>query len=165
MNSSKLLIHYGSDYYDIAKFRPIKNRPEFGIKPSGGLWVSPLDSPLGWVDFCEKKEFDLQSLSKCFVIKVRPTTKVYTIDCYKDLASLPRISGTYNIDFEAVAKKYNAIYLTFEGYNLTLHSTPMNLFGWDCECLLIMDKFCFTIEDQNYKRNDYEESKRDNFRY
>lgn len=146
----KSFIHYGADSYNIAKFRDITNNPYMPVKPFGGLWVSPIDSKFGWKDFCIQDHYSIDSLDKYFIIQLIPFTKVYTIDTYKELATLPRIKGTYNVDFEAIAKKYQAIYLTEEGQRTTRYTRPMNLYGWDCESILILDKFCFKVIEESY---------------
>ena len=44
--------------------------------------------------------------------------------------------GVY--DFEAMAKDYDVIKLTDEGQWKTRLTNP-SLYGWDCECILIMN--------------------------
>jgi len=48
------LIHYGSTSFDPKKFNPVLNSY---IKPTGGLWTSPIDSEFGWKDWCTAEDF------------------------------------------------------------------------------------------------------------
>lgn len=38
--------------------------------------------------------------------------------------------------------KYEAIWLTAKGQSETHYSNPTNLYGWDCESVLIMNSKC-----------------------
>ena len=43
------------------------------------------------------------------------------------------------LDFENIARHYDAIHLTPKGQEDTRWSTPHNLYGWDCETILILN--------------------------
>ena len=43
------LIHYGSSKFSERKFWPIRNS-DWRVKPTGGLWTSPVASKWGWKD-------------------------------------------------------------------------------------------------------------------
>ena len=45
---------------------------------------------------------------------------------------------------EQLSKKYDAIWLTLKGFNETHLSFPLNLYGWDCETVFIMNPNCVT---------------------
>jgi len=42
-------IHYGSDKFDIRKFKEVEN--DMFLKPKGGLWASPVNSYIRWFEF------------------------------------------------------------------------------------------------------------------
>ena len=45
------------------------------------------------------------------------------------------------IDFEQIRSAgIDAIYLTKSGVNNTMYSFPKNLYGWDCESVLVINK-------------------------
>lgn len=133
--------------FDISKFEPIKNDPGF-CKPRGGLWSSPVCSDRGWRWFCEGEDFEVDRINSSeFKFRLKDGSKVYMIDSIPDLLNIPykinsraRIYGKL-IDFEKMATEYDAIYLTSNGEWATRYSDyeyGMSLYGWDCECLLVL---------------------------
>lgn len=139
----KIFIHYGADQYDYKMFHKIKNTN--WIKPSGGLWASPIDSQFGWKDWCDSEGYK-SDLSKNFTFTLAENARIYVVDSYHDLSKCPTIRPSKSmidieyIDFEKMAMQYDAMYLTEEGQWRTRLSHPMNLYGWDCESILIMNK-------------------------
>ena len=72
------------------------------------------------------------------------TGNVYVIDCLDDLLALPIhsvLDGHFRfVDFEqCLADDIDAIHLTSNGEMATRFSKPTNLYGWDCESVLIMN--------------------------
>lgn len=142
-----VLIHYGDDRFRIGDFYPIKNHSF--VKPMGGLWASPEDSQFGWKHWCEAEDFHTNRLKDSFRFTLDIKAKILTINSLKDLISLPtenlvdakgwtRISWGISLDFEKIAKKYDAIHLTCSGQYATRFSSPLSLYGWDCESVLIL---------------------------
>ena len=140
--------------FDISKFEPIKNDPGF-CKPRGGLWSSPVCSDRGWRWFCEGEEFEVDRINSSeFKFRLKEGSKVYMIDSISDLLNIPykinsraRIYGKL-IDFEKMATEYDAIYLTSDGEWTTRYSDyeyGMSLYGWDCECLLVLRPECIEV--------------------
>lgn len=130
------LITYGcGDRFDIAKFKPIENA--IAAKPWGGLWSSPVNSAFGWRDWCVREEFRLSSLGVSFEFVF--DGDVFVIDGMDDLKKLPLIEYYPFIvypDYEKVAQEYDAIFLTENGEHLTKYTF---MYGWDCECVLVMN--------------------------
>ncbi len=136
-------IHYGHDRFIRESFKSIKNRQ--AKKPIGGLWGSPVNSKYGWKEWCIKEDCKVSTLNKNFRFKLSAETKLCIINSHADLKKLPYI--TYNEithvpDFENLSKKYGAIYLTEQGHISTSFILPLNLDGWDCECILVMNVDC-----------------------
>ena len=136
-------IHYGSDHFDAAKFRPILNSGFMMSKPlhGTGLWASPINSPLGWRDWCVDNKFNLESLDAAFRFVLKPDAAVYHIHSIADVYKLPCRNDTdditsYPIDYEAAARMYDAIEvdLISGGYELV-----QLMYGWDCNSILIMN--------------------------
>lgn len=58
------------------------------------------------------------------------------------------IGGSFNrgyLDFELLAKNYDAIWLTENGQSETHLYYPINLYGWDCETVLIMNPYSVSV--------------------
>jgi len=149
INTTLKLITYGKgNKFDPRKFQPVKNATF--IKPDGGLWASPVNSAYGWRDWCEAEEFG--DLKTHFVFTF--TGNIYRIDSIEDANRMPRIklnSGIGSItsvypNFEQMAKNgIDAIWLTVNGQAQARFSGPINLYGWDCESVLIMNRNCIVV--------------------
>lgn len=166
-------VSYGLGEYNLEKFNEIKNR-KFNIKPEGGMWTSPKKSLYGWIDFCKREDFRLpDGFINGFEFQLKPKSKVYIIDSFIDLIKVPYklIDPFYNniqfgqnfIDYEEMAKEYDAIWLTVNGQWETrlpeinglmdFDGRSINLYGWDCESLLILNKDCI-INVKNINKED-----------
>lgn len=62
--------------------------------------------------------------------------KEYNYEQYDVLEILKEIAG---LNFIAVSKDYDAIYLTDKGQWKTRNTYPNTLYGWDCETLLVLN--------------------------
>lgn len=143
-----LLIHYGADIYDPAKFKPVTN--DGIVKPRGGLWTSPVNSEHDWGQWCMREEFYVDRLDKSFTLQLKPTARLFIIDSKEDLNRMPVFNRypdltTYgheipSFDFERMADTWDAIWLTARGEWATRFSHPASLYGWDCETVFIMNK-------------------------
>ena len=144
-----LLVHYGAVSFDKKKFKKIANSN--WVKPTGGLWTSPVDSEYGWGTWCNNENFRACEDDNKFILQLNRDAKIYKIDSLADLEKLPHI-GMPHVpismmcfpDFEQIAKSYDAIWLTVEGQWATRMSHPKNLYGWDCESVLLLNSKCFT---------------------
>lgn len=132
-----------------AAFDRPTNDPHFRNKPSGGLWTSTLhdDGTSAWLDWCEDERWGLTNETVVYALDPEPDASVFVLDSQGDLLRLlgsfardkdhdllkPRL--TAQIDFEAVAKHYDAIHLTERGQISTRLATP-GLYGWDTESTL-----------------------------
>ena len=74
----KKYIHYGHSEFRKELFTPIRNRYMF-VKPSGGLWASPLFSEVGWKDWCTQEHFRMDQLEECFKFTLSEDAKVLHI--------------------------------------------------------------------------------------
>jgi hypothetical protein len=143
------LVHFGSSVYLPQTVKPIVN--DNWVKPKGGLWTSPVDSVWGWKDWCEMENFRKCDEDNSFKLQFKMSAKILVIDGLNDLVKLPKqdVVITYKyqkqyLDFELLSKEYDAIWLTETGQNETHMSHPMDLYGWDCESVLIMNPYCVT---------------------
>lgn len=133
------LIHYGASQYKPELFESISDRV-YRNKPHGGLWTSPIGSEWGWKDWSEQNDYG--DLSEHFVVKF--TGSMITIDSYKDMLEMPWVShsGRDFISFQSYCPgyfEYDAIHLTEKGEEETRLSYPKDLYGWDCETVLILN--------------------------
>ena len=136
------LIHYGSDCFDPEQFRPIADDIEGSrIKPSGGLWTSPVGSEHGWKDWCESEDFHTGRLRKSFT--VRFTGRLFVIATQMDLYAIPESITPWGAWIplwkKLMDRGFDAVHLTWEGQCATRHTHPKSLRGWDCETVLVMN--------------------------
>lgn len=146
-NGNPIVIHYGSKEFSIQKFQKIENN---FIKPRGGLWTSPVGSEYGWKEWCEAEKFRKCTEENSFKLKFNKGTKICIIETFDDLErkmiwrkfELPHLPIlNYYPDYEKMAEIYDAIWLTTEG-QLNTRFTQPNLYGWDCETVLILNAYC-----------------------
>ena|ERR1035437_332184 len=144
------LIHHGSPNFDPAKFNAVvdDSRTAFTKKPFGGLWTSPVESKCGWREWCEVEEFKLDRLSASF--DLRFIGDVLVIDRVEDLSKIPwktAYSSARIREEEApvfgslLSRGVDAIHLTDKGQCATRLSDPRNLYGWDCESVLVINPY------------------------
>ncbi len=156
------LIHYGASAFDPLKFEAVSDsdwvKPwavsravdprtgrTFKRKGSAGLWASPIASSWGWKDWCVSEQFNLERLAKSFLVRI--TGNILTINTVEDLDFLAwkpskSITGPsfQGIEFAKMRDSgIDAIFLTERGQNATRLSSPRNLYGWDCESVLVMN--------------------------
>ena len=137
--------------FDISKFNAPQNIPHF-CKPEGGLWGSPVGSKWGWKEWVESEMPEWMEtkygLSE-FRFRFNSKARLYVIDSPFDLLTVPYKvkGGEYAIcfedliDFERMARDYDAILLTELGERRTRFSDReygMSLYGWDCESILVL---------------------------
>lgn len=137
------------------KFNEPKNGRNFMInKPDGGLWASPVDSKDSWKDWCLAKNFrNPRSFGTYTKFKLKETSKIYTIDCREDFVRLLKLYGRkvpvldeYFIDWEKVSRKYDGVYLTYDG-NIECHhyGFGIDLNAWDVESIVVLRLDCIEI--------------------
>lgn len=136
-------IHYGNDKFDINKFENISNDSIVPTKPLGGFWASRLECNYSWKDHCIKEEYSID-LSKYIIFSIDKNAKILIIDNCKQLEDLPQLDNQKRnyrdnlytkLDFEKLSEKYDAIEVMINGIN----DLYFQLFGWDCESILIMN--------------------------
>lgn len=132
-------IHYGHDKFEPILFNAITNVPMF-TKPKGGLWGSRKDSEYGWKECCKDLDIDI-NLESSFEFSLKPDARLLTIDSCEKLLGLSKfqIKSTFLrnsfLDFEKIAQEYDAIeVLISEDADLYYE-----LYGWDCDSILIMN--------------------------
>lgn len=146
--NKKVYVHYGCKEFDKRKFGTIMNR-QFFNKPSGGFWASPVDAPYGWKDWNERNDYASCNDNNKVEFVLKPGTKILELHCERDAknmimqyqVSLPPefrdayagIMSMFTIDFEAIAKEYDAIeYFLSDDWKLY-----DALYRWDCDSIII----------------------------
>lgn len=151
------------------KFEDISNRTEPPNKPFGGFWASPIINRNNfistWDRWCIANNSERYLGSSYIEFTLNSSSNVYIIDSYSDLETLYNKFGTSrsifdsiestpfknsiltnykNLNFESIAKIYQGIYLTNNGLSQTTtsSSSKYNLWGWDCESIVIFDIDC-----------------------
>lgn len=142
--NNDIYIHYGHQYFDSNLFKPIKN---YGfVKPEGGLWASNINAKYGWKNWCKDNNFRECNVENSFKFKLRNGSKILKIDDAKLLKQLPTVNIPYkfswtNLDFEEIKKQYDAIEVLISNDNRLY----WDLYGWDCDSLLVLNKDCIEI--------------------
>ncbi len=139
------LIHYGADTYKKELFLKIQNGVYLNKPDNGGLWTSPINSTHSWKDWCKANEF--RNCSEENSMQLQFTGNVWVIEDLADLLALPKIFIGFNkilgkpqIDFEELIKRgVDAIHLTQQGEYNTRFSPIEDMYGWDCETVLILN--------------------------
>lgn len=152
--SSKVLaslqvIHYGSENFDLKKFKEVSNPPEdedIG-KPFGGLWTCPIGASRSWKDECTFTGTFLESLEKSFELRFFESSKILLINTYEDLARLPMVREPKRawdtfIDWELIGSYADAVWLTENGAFDTRLTAPYHLTTWVIESILILNPLC-----------------------
>ena len=136
------VVHYTRD--KAFQLRPIKIENSW-IKPTGGLWASPIEVEENWKAWCEQEEFGNIGSQTRVEMEI-DTSKFLIINSVADLKRLswePHHALREIIDFQVMkADGIDGIYLTAEGQWATRLTHPRHLYGWDCECILIMNERC-----------------------
>lgn len=141
------LIHYGCKSFNLDLFKPIENKN--WVKPTGGMQFSPIESEYGWKEWCESEDFRDCSEDNCLIVELKQDANIFIIDSLADLLKAPlykpyTILSSKVIDFKRLAQNYDCIWLTNKGQIETRFSEP-NLYGWDCESVLLMNPNCLIL--------------------
>jgi hypothetical protein len=120
------------------------------FKPLGGLWASPVDAQFGWAAWCEAENFRLERLRESFTFELKPGARVLEITP-ENVWELPQSKNSLfprreeersfayasvkDIDFVALAQQYDVLECSLSMYP----SLYWSLYGWDCDCILVMN--------------------------
>ena len=148
MTDSLWTVHYTHE--QPWSIRPIQIE-NLWVKPKGGIYASPMNCKESWAAWCRTENFGLSPHKVYLLVDI---SKAITIDQVSDLGKLawtklPRSWGLQEIpDYETMRDSgVEVIYLTAAGQWATRFADidsgmvlGHNLYGWDCECLLIMSE-------------------------
>lgn len=148
------LLHYG--HLNGGALQPVRFRDPRRVcgrvKPEGEgiIWCSPEGSEFGWREWCLSEMSSWLDLP-LWQIDLAPSARVYLIDSLADLGALVEQFHNRVMDTDAarycrapiswprVAEHYDAVHLTEKGQWKTRLSEPYNLYGWDCESVVILN--------------------------
>jgi hypothetical protein len=119
-------------------------------KPDGGAWACKYTPDKeyisSWQEWCNEENFTTGRMDIGVVFNLSDNARIYTINKYEDLEwlmerykdkdSYPTIP---TFDFEKLSMDYDVIELTDEGQWATRLSHPLSLYGWDVECILVLN--------------------------
>jgi len=142
-------VHYGHKEFDESLFQPIQN--DLFVKPNGGLWASPIGAKNGWKEWCEAENFKDCESSNSFRFSLSDNANVLHLRCTEDLKRLPlnpkaigyALISKYWLDFEQILNSgIDAIevHISEDNGDDWHDSLYYNLYGWDCDSILIMNK-------------------------
>ncbi len=137
-----IYIHYGHKKFEKDKFIEIQN--QLFNKPIGGLWASSLNSKYGWKEWNESEKLVECNEFNSFKFQLKKDARILEIDSHEVVLKLP-VQGKYDmsccmllIDFEKIKNSYDAIeFLVTKDRQLY-----WDLYGWDCDSILILNKEC-----------------------
>lgn len=151
---TRRFVHYGSPAFYDEQWNEIEN-DGLWVKPRGGLWASPVGAYYSWYRWCVIEQFRLERLATNFQFELAPDARILelTPDNIWDLPTIPqygqhldewygancadnRMVARLGIDFERVAHEYDVLEYNHTKYPLLY----WNLYGWDCECILVLNK-------------------------
>ena len=155
----KKYIHTGCSKFDPNRWTPISNVDGF-VKPRGGLWASATDAELGWQLWCEREHFHTEKLLCGFKFSLAENARILEITpenvwelpidetnaFVRRLLRFERRSecGTvWGIDFEALSREYDVLECNLTKYP----SLYWSLYGWDCDCILVMNPDVIILEE------------------
>ena len=137
-------IHYGTKIFVPNRFKEIKNDDDTKPNPDTGFWASRLDAEWGWAKWCKSIGYRYFDKNGYFIFTLSENAKVCHLYAFDDLLKLPQNEqiksdkSWYFIDFEKSTKIYDAIELHMtDGFDSDLSHA---LYGWDCDCILILNK-------------------------
>jgi len=143
----KIYIHYGHDKFDPERLKTTRIPGDTFIrayKPSG-LWGSPTDSKLGWKDWCECEQFNINRLNKSFKFCIKPDAKVlevrevWDVDDY--LISTKHTYGNntwfeLTLDTDKIEKDYDAMEVYMNDNYYDLHNSDI-FYLWDVDSIVV----------------------------
>ena len=128
-------------------------------KPIGGLWATPVDAELGWLEWNRRERFMAYDDDDYFEFTLKPDARVYVIKSREDVANLPQLwdnkemvklfgyirsyDSEFYPDFEKIGEEYDAIEFHENG------DTYWALSGWDCDCMLVLNPDAIEIVKNN----------------
>lgn len=143
----------------LRNFRPAGTSGFGSPKPAvgTGLWTGTLfsDGTTSWTRWLEEEEWGHEYWQELIEVIPAQDARVLLIDFYSDLQELvwaypdTHASGDFSgenqsIDWRRVSEEFDAVYLTEAGEERTRYTRPLNLNGWDCECVLWLNQ-AFTL--------------------
>jgi hypothetical protein len=152
-----VFVTYLPEKFDMKKFKGIEYDWQIQMvnKCRNGLWASPIDSNLGWEQWCKEENFTsaIDKMKYSFFFKLRPGAKIYSIDNINDLKKIStayqrddkgRVRGKQKkIDFiSLLAKGYDGIYASENAVRTlrnTFNSEMDELYTWDVESICIFN--------------------------
>jgi hypothetical protein len=141
MKTRMRLRHFGSPGYNPALFKTIADALGWQAKPRGGLWTSPVNSDFGWADWCKSEDFRTHALKDYFDLDFQG--ELLVIDSEADLEKIPWVDlgelTYFPIFMPLVLCGIDGLHLTWKGQRETRFSRPKNLYGWDCETVLVFN--------------------------
>jgi hypothetical protein len=156
VNKDMVFISYGTDMFDINNFRkPVFNSPRALMlnKPVGGLWASPINAEYGWVDFCDRNAFELQTLAKHFIFKLKTNAKIYVIDNEENLrkiSTLPDKNYSTELGINwALLRDYDGVFVTDNACHLRFLNGIKGLSAWDVASICIFNPNVIVPIDEN----------------
>ena len=144
-------IHYGHTAFNPDEFGEVCNERGW-IKPTGGLWASPVNAERGWKDWCEDECFRECTEDNSFKFTMRDPSRIFYIDSEEALKEFAeRYGKSYwqiygiarhdksisSVDFEQMLRDgWDALEISLSDYEALYRA----LYGWDCDSIVVLNK-------------------------
>lgn len=140
----KRYIHYNSDAYDKERLKRAltKERLYQRLHKPHGLWASPVNTEIGWKEWCEDEDFHIDRLEKNFEFTLSPEAKVLTINKLEDAAdfllveSMGRYMALYRLNHSLIYSRYDAMEVCMSSDYMRLHDNNV-FYGWDVDSICV----------------------------
>ena len=115
----------------------ITDYPQKGDMKPNGFWLSIEDKEndfYDWSDWCKSEEFHLTGLKHRYFIEIDKDAKVLELVTNNDVIKFHEeyAIATYRIDWNRVAKFYQAIFIYPYKWSLRLDGEVSWYYTWDC---------------------------------
>lgn len=161
--------HYGHESFRRSRSTTeVETHPVMKMKPSYGLWASPVESDISWYRFCVDEHFHEDTLSKYFDFTLAEDAKIFQINSLVDLQLLlmnfpgekigswkliyqpPSSSNTlpWFPDYSKVAEEYDGVQVNISSDS----SLYYWMYGWDVDSIVVWNKDVIVpieVESQN----------------
>lgn len=142
----KLFVHYGAAHFDKDRFLPAKNE-EGWVKPTGGLWGSPVDSKYGWKEWCEENHYKSDATEECFYFRLDCPNNWAVIHTREEWEQYPKQPRPYGCDHDIL--DYDKIMQQGMGDGIPLYAIVAEFadreafadcfWGYDCDSVIVLN--------------------------
>ena len=139
---SKRYIHYNSDAYNKERLKKalIDDKLYRRYDKPHGLWASPVNTEIGWKEWCEAEDFNVDRLEKSFEFTLLPEAKVLTITKLEDIDDFILVEdglyGPFYLNLPLIYNRYDAMEVIVSNNWIRFHDTNI-FYSWDVDSICV----------------------------